>query len=154
MTGKLAILALGAASLAAPALLAHGSGGQQQPPPAQNPPGAQPQAAPGQQPATPPAAQPEEGAPLSKLGLSDDQKKQIHKIRKQAEEQVQAIKKDTSLNEQQQTIQIRQVRRNQVQQVDEVLTPEQREKYDAWRKSHARHRRPQPQQQPARPDGA
>ena len=151
MNRTLALIALGAVYAAAPALLAQGAGGQQQPPPpAQNSPAQSPQAAPAQQPA-PPAAAPGEGSPLSQLGLSDDQKKQIHKIRKQAQDQVQAIRKDTSLTEQQQTTQIRQVRRNQIQQVDEVLTPEQREKYDAWRKAHA-HRR-KSQQQPAKSDG-
>jgi len=169
MTRKLALLAVGAALhytvqgaalLAAPGACAQRRGAAccalflaqapspaQQPAPAQQPP---PQAAPAQQPAAPP----EQGAPLSKLGLSDEQKKQIHKIRRDAEEQVQAIKKDTSLTEQQQTTQIRQVRRNQIQQVDEVLTPEQREKYDAWRKSHLRRHRPPPQQPPANPAGA
>ena len=149
MNRKLALIALGAVTMTAPALFARGSGGQQ--PPAQNPPAQSPPAPAGQQPATPPAAQSEEGAPLSKLGLSDDQKKQVHKIRKQAQEQVQAIKKDTSLTEQQQNLQIRQVRRNEMQQVDGVLTPEQREKFDAWRKAHARRRRPQ--QPTAKTDG-
>jgi len=142
MIRTLALIALGAASMAVPCTGWCGAA------PAQNPP-AQPQPAPAQ----PPAAQPTEGAPLHQLNLSDDQKKQVHNIRKQAEEQVQAIRKDSSLTEQQKTIQIRQVRRNQIQQIDEVLTPEQREQYDAWRKAHARHRRQQPSQQPAKPDG-
>jgi Spy/CpxP family protein refolding chaperone len=140
------VLAL-ATILAAPALLAHAAGAQQQPP-TQAPP------APGTS-AEQPQAQPEEGAPLSRLGLSDDQKKQIHSIRKQAQEQVQAVRKDTTLTPQQQTQQIRQIRRNELQQVEGVLTPEQREKYQAWRQAHHRRRRPPPQQQPppAKPDG-
>ena len=136
-----ALIALGIALVAAPALLAQGSGSQQQPAPG----------APAQQPAAPAAAEPEEGAPLSKLGLSDDQKKQIHTIRKQAQEQVQAVRKDTSLTSQQQTQQIRQIRRNEALSVDSVLTPEQREKYQAWRKAHQRRHRQQP---PAKTDGA
>jgi len=149
MTRTLALIFLGAALAAAPSLFAQGSGGQQ-PPPASNPPAPSPQAAPPQQQsAPPPAAEPEEGAPLSKLGLSDDQKKQIHSIRQQAQSQVQAVRSDTSLTPQQQTQQIRLIRRKAAQQVDGVLTPEQRQKYDEWRKAHRHRRRPTPQQQPA-----
>jgi len=148
MNRRLALLALGAALVAAPAPNLFG----QQPAPA---PPSQP---PAQQPAQQPPAEAEEGAPLSKLGLSEDQKKQIHSIRKQSQEQVQAVRKDTSLTPQQQMQQIRKIRRNELQQVEGVLTPEQREKYEAWRRTHRRRRQPQPQQQPqqqpAKPDGA
>jgi Spy/CpxP family protein refolding chaperone len=155
MNSKLALLALGAVFIAAPWLVPQRRGAAccallfaaQQPAPAQNAP------APGTS-AQQPQAQPEEGAPLSKLGLSDDQKKQIHSIRKQAQDQVQTVRKDTSLTPQQQMQQIRQIRRNELQQVEGVLTPEQREKYAAWRQSHRRRHRPPPQQPPpAKPDG-
>lgn len=145
MTRTLALIALGAALAAAPSFLARGVGAQQQP---------APNAPAQQQPAPPPAAEPEQGAPLNKLGLSDEQKKQIHDIRQQAQEQVQAVRKDTSLTPQQQTQQIRQIRRKALQQVEGVLTPEQREKYNAWRRAHQRQRRQQPQQPPAKQDGA
>jgi len=146
MSRTLALIFFGAALAAVPSLLAQGTGGQQ-PPPA-NPSAPSPQASPPpQQSAPPPAAEPEEGAPLNKLGLSDDQRKQIHSIRKQAESQVQTVRNDTSLTPQQQTQQIRQIRRKALQQIEDVLTPEQREQYDAWRKSH-RHRRRQPPLQP------
>lgn len=152
MTRKLAIIALGAVSVAAPALLTQAGGGQQAPP-AQNPPAQAPPPAapgPGQQPGGAPGAQGQREGPLSQLNLTDQQKKEIHKIRQQAEEKVQAIRKDTSLTQQQQMVQIRQVRRKQREEVEAVLTPEQREQYEAWLKEHARRRRPQqqPQQQP------
>src|SRR5208282_3352047 len=66
---------------------AQNPGGQQPAPSAPAQPAAQ---APAKQPAQPPAAEPEEGAPLNKLGLSDDQKRQIHGFRKKAQQQVQA----------------------------------------------------------------
>ena len=146
MSRSLALIALGAALAAAPALLAQGTGGQQ--PPAPNPPAPSPHAAPPPQSAPPSAAEPEEGEPLSKLGLSDEQKKQIHSIRRQAQDQVQAVKNDASLTSQQQTRQIRQIRRTEFQQMDAVLTPGQREQFEAWRKSRHQHHRQPPSQQP------
>jgi len=115
-------------------LCAQGAGGQQPQP-------AQPQSAPSQPAAGTPAQTPppaDAGAPLSRLDLSPDQKKQIHTIRKEAQQQVQKVRSDTSLTPQQQTQQIRQIRRSAAQQVDGVLTPEQKTKYDAWRKAHQR----------------
>ena len=153
MTRCCALFVLGAALVAAPSLLAQGTGGQQTPP-ASNPPAQSPQAAPPAQPsAPPPAAEPEEGAPLARLGLSDGQKKEIHSIREQAQSQVQAVRNDTSLTPQQQTQQIRQIRRKALQDVEGVLTPEQREKYQAWRKSRHHHRRAPAQQPAANPGG-
>jgi periplasmic protein CpxP/Spy len=155
MTRKLGLLVLSAVFAAAPALLAQSRGAPEvsgccalllaQHPPAPAPPAQNPATQPSPKPsAPPPAAGPEEGAPLSKLGLSYDQKKQIHAIRQQAQQQVQAVRNDTSLTPQQQTQQIRQIRRKALQQVEGVLTPEQREKYDAWIRSHRRHRRGPP----------
>jgi len=120
---------------------AQNPGGQQPAPSAPAQPAAQ---APAKQPAQPPAAEPEEGAPLNKLGLSDDQKRQIHGFRKKAQQQVQAVKSDTSLTAQEQAQQIRQIRRKTNQQVEGVLTPDQREKYDAWRRAHQRRHSPPP----------
>ena len=121
-------------------LRAQSPGGQQPPPQAPGVP-TRPSAS---APAQPPAAQAEEGAPLSKLGLSDEQKSQIHGIRKNSQRQVQAVKSNASLTPQQQAQQVRQIRRTAMQQVDGVLTPEQREKYDAWRRSHQRRHHPPP----------
>ena len=147
MHPNIALLVLGMTAAWGPALRAQAPGGQQ--PPAAPPPSAPsqpapvaPAQAPGQQPAQPPAAEAEQGAPLNKLGLTDDQKKQIHEIRKQAQQQVQAVRSDTSLTSQQQTQQIRQIRHKAAQQVDGVLTPEQRAKFDAWRRAHQRHHHP------------
>ncbi len=158
MNRKLRLLALGAALAAAPALLAQSRGAaccalllaQQPPAPAPNAPPQPSQKPPQQQPAPPRTAEPDAGAPLSKLGLSDDQMKQIHTFRQQAQEQVQAARKDASLTPQQQTQQIREIRHKAHQQVEGVLTPEQREKYDAWRRAHQRRRHGPP---PAKQDG-
>jgi len=123
------------------------------PPPASSSPATPAASSPAQQPAQqpgahPPAAQPDEGGPLTKLGLSDQQKSQIHGIRQKSQEQVQAVKSDTSLSPQQQSQQIRQIRHKANQQVESILTPEQREKYDAWRRAHERRHRPPPPSSP------
>jgi Spy/CpxP family protein refolding chaperone len=107
-----------------------------QSPSGQQPPAAPPPSTPAQSP--PPAAEPEAGAPLSKLDLSNDQKKQIHNIRKESQQEVQKVRSDTSLTQQQQTQQIRQIRHSATQKVEGVLTPDQRAKYDAWHKAHQR----------------
>jgi periplasmic protein CpxP/Spy len=125
-----------------PMLRAENWGGQQAPAQPASAPSQPAAGAPAQQPAQPPAAQPEEGAPLSKLGLSEDQKKQIHRIRKNSQQQVQAVKSDSSLTPEQQAQQTRQIRRKANQQVESVLTPEQRERYEAWRREHQRRRQP------------
>jgi len=127
---------------------AENSGGQQQPPQTPSAPSQPAAGAPSHPPAQSPAAQPEEGTPLSKLDLSDDQKKQIHGIRKKSQQQVQAVKGNTSLTPQQQAQQVRQIRRTANQQVEGVLTPDQREKYEAWRRAHQRRHHP-PQPNPA-----
>lgn len=131
---------------ASPMLRAENWGGQQAP--AQSPPSQPAAGAPAQQPVQRPAAQGEEGAPLSKLGLSEDQKRQIHRIRKNSQQQVQAVKSDSSLTPEQQAQQTRQIRRKASQQVEGVLTPEQRAQYEAWRHEHQRRRHP-PQTNPA-----
>jgi len=131
-----------------PALRAENRSGQQPAAPAPSAPSQPAAGAPAHPPAQPPAAQPEEGAPLGKLGLSDDQKKQIHGIRKKSQQQVLAVNSNTSLTPQQQAQQVRQIRRTANQQVEGVLTPDQREKYDAWRRAHQRRHHP-PQPNPA-----
>lgn len=135
MNRTLALLSLSALLVYSPALHAQASGSQQ-------PPAAPAPSAPAQQPAQSPAAESEQGAPLSKLDLTNDQKKQIHDIRKQSQRQVQAVRSDTTLTPEQQTQQIRQIRHKAAQQVEGVLTPEQRAKFDAWRKAHQRHHHP------------
>jgi periplasmic protein CpxP/Spy len=93
---------------------------------------------PAQQPAGQPQAAPDQGTPLNKLDLSNDQKKQIHEIRRQSQQQVATVRGDTSLTQQQQAQQVRQIRHKASQQVDSVLTPDQLARYEAWRKSHQR----------------
>jgi protein CpxP len=134
MNRKLALLAVGGALLIATAVLAQGSPSGQQPAPQ----------APAQQPSTPGAAAPNQGAPLGKLGLSDDQKKQIHDIRQQTQQHIESVRNDSSLSPQQKRDKIRELHRTADQSIDGVLTPEQRKKYDAWRKAHRRHHRHPP----------
>jgi Spy/CpxP family protein refolding chaperone len=115
-------------------------GGQQAAPP---PPSASvpQQPAPAQTPPAPGAAQPVQGAPLGKLNLSDDQKKQIHTARRQAQQQVETVKNDPSLTPEQKREKIHQIRRDESAAIDNTLTPEQREKYDAYRRARHHHRR-------------
>lgn len=154
--GMLGIVAGAGLLLAAQGHAAQNPAGQQGPPaaapPPQQPPAPGAGGAPAQPPARPGAQLPnEEGAPLNKLGLSDEQKKQIHEIRKQTEKQIQDVRGNTSLTEQQQRQQIRQLRRGAHQQVEGVLTPDQREKYNAWLRAQRQRHRRQPQQQPQSP---
>jgi Spy/CpxP family protein refolding chaperone len=139
MKRALSFLSLGGLLVCA-ALRAQTPGGQQ--PPAAPPPQDAPSQPAAGTPTQPPAATPEAGAPLSKLGLSDEQKKQIHNIRKEAQQQVQAVHNNTSLTQQQQAQQVRQIHHSSAQQVDGVLTPEQRAQYDAYRKAQRRPHHP------------
>jgi Spy/CpxP family protein refolding chaperone len=140
MTRKLALLALTGILLGASAAQAQGQPAPQQSTPAQQP--------------APPsggAATPVQGAPLSQLGLSDDQKKQIHDIREQTQQQVASVKNDSSFSPQQKQQKIHQLRRTASQNVDGVLTPDQRQKYNAWRKTHRPHHKHHPKPQAPQP---
>ena len=114
--------------------------------PAPAPQGTAPQ--PPQQTPAPGTAQPATGAPLGKLNLNDDQKKQIHEARQDAQQQIEAVRKDTSLTPQQRHQKIREIRSAENQKIDAALTPEQREKYDAWRQAKRGHRHHARKQQP------
>lgn len=107
-----------------------------------------------QNPPTPPAQEPgqtqagpgknwDRDADLNdpKLNLSDDQKTQIKKLRENQHAQLQALRNDSSLSEDQKREKFRQIRQDTNKQIEGLLTPDQRklwaEKQKEWR--HERH---------------
>jgi Spy/CpxP family protein refolding chaperone len=68
---------------------------------------------------------------LSKLNLSDDQKAQVKKIREDAQMQMDAVKNDTALSADQKQAKMQQIHKSSHQQVEQVLTPEQRKQMKA-----------------------
>jgi periplasmic protein CpxP/Spy len=105
---------------------------------AQNPPPAPPGQEPGQTQAGPGKTW-NRDADLNdpKLNLSDDQKTQIKKLRENQHAQLQALRNDSSLSEDQKREKFRQVRQDTTKQIEALLTPDQRkvwaEKQKEWR---------------------
>jgi Spy/CpxP family protein refolding chaperone len=70
------------------------------------------------------------------LNLSDDQKAQMKKIREGAKSQIEAVNNDGSLSAEQKQAKIQAIHRGSHKQVEQMLTPEQRQTMKAWRQSH------------------
>ena len=83
-----------------------------------------------------PNKQPGLGPALEKLNLSDDQKTQIMNIRQKTAEQVQALKSDTSLTDQQKRDKFRSIRMDTHKQISAVLTPDQRKQWQQMQQQH------------------
>jgi Spy/CpxP family protein refolding chaperone len=102
--------------------------------------------APGQQ-----AAHPRRGGEhereLAKLNLSDDQKAQVNKIHENAKAQADTVKNDASLSDTQKQAKLHAIHETAHQQMNQVLTPEQRQQLKADEKKH-RGERPQGGQAP------
>jgi Spy/CpxP family protein refolding chaperone len=64
---------------------------------------------------------------LKSLNLTDDQKAQIQKIREDAKTQIAALRSDTSLSDTDKRTKMRDIHRGTMKQVQDVLTPEQRQ---------------------------
>lgn len=67
---------------------------------------------------------------MQDMRLSDDQKSQIKSINKSRHEQVQAIRNDSSLTNQQKAQRIREVEHGSNQQIRGLLDPEQQRRFD------------------------
>ena len=130
---KTGMLALGACLLSA--LVGFG-----QAPPAGQPPAAQPAAGP---------QQPGQRARMRRdwvedrlermsrrLNLTDEQKAKIRLILQDEAKQLRALRQDTSLSPDQQRQQAREIRTSARKQIDQILTPEQKEKRkEMWQKA-------------------
>ena len=80
---------------------------------------------------------------LSKeLELTDAQKAQLRPILMGAHQQAEAIKADTTLNPEARKIKMHELGRSTRQQMQAILTPEQREKLKAIRQAHRGRNRP------------
>jgi Spy/CpxP family protein refolding chaperone len=73
---------------------------------------------------------------MEQLNLTDQQKAQIHAIRAKARERAMAVKNDSSLTDVQKHDQMRHIRHATRRQVAGVLTPEQRQQWQAQMKQH------------------
>ena len=142
---KTGMLALGACLLSA--LVGFG-----QAPPAGQPPAAQPAAGP---------QQPGQRARMRRdwvedrlermsrrLNLTDEQKAKIRPILQDEQKQMKALREDASVSQEQRREKARQIRNSNQRQIDEILTPEQKEKRkEMWQKAR-KGRRPRGEQPP------
>ena len=78
----------------------------------------------------------------NELGLTDAQKAQLRPIILRAHQQAQAIKVDTNLIPEARKIKMHELGRSTRQQIQAILTPEQREKLKAIRQAHRGQNRP------------
>ena len=70
----------------------------------------------------------------AKLKLNDDQKAKITSILEQRRSQMKAIREDTTLSKEQRMAKIMELRKGTDEQIDAVLTPEQKTQLDQLRK--------------------
>lgn len=75
------------------------------------------------------------------LGLSQEQKDQMKQIRKTQREKMQAIRDDSSLSMEDRREKMRGLRKETHSKVNALLTPEQRQKVEQYRKEHRADRR-------------
>jgi periplasmic protein CpxP/Spy len=71
-----------------------------------------------------------------KLNLTDEQKAQFQKIRQESMQQTKAIRTDGSLNDEQKKQKMREMRKQQHQQMFSVLTPDQKQQLKQMREEH------------------
>jgi periplasmic protein CpxP/Spy len=70
------------------------------------------------------------------LNLTDDQKAKIKPILEDSTKQMQQLRQDTSLSEQDRHAKMRSIKENTHTQIRQVLTPEQQAKMDEMQKQH------------------
>ena len=85
---------------------------------------------------------------LAKLNLSDDQKTQVKKIHQDARTQAESVRNDSTLSADQKHAKMEQIHKSARQQVEQILTPEQRSQWKSDEKARkaARQRAATPQQ--------
>lgn len=69
------------------------------------------------------------GAMMANLNLTDDQKMQIKQIREGAHSRAEAVKNDSALSADQKEAKLRDIHHDTHQQIEKVLTPEQRKQF-------------------------
>ncbi|MBI3478458.1 MAG: hypothetical protein HY010_22245 [Acidobacteria bacterium] len=74
-----------------------------------------------------------------RLGLSDEQKEKLRPILQDEEKQMSSLDSDTTLTAQQKHHKMREIRRASKSQMDEILTPEQKEKMPKMRAGAGEH---------------
>ncbi len=75
-----------------------------------------------------------------KLNLTDDQKAKMKDLRQQTQQQVQAVRNDSSLTPEQSAAKIREIRRNNMKRMHSILTPEQRKQMQQMRRERRQDR--------------
>jgi len=70
------------------------------------------------------------------LGLTDDQKKQLKSLKQDQRKQMDAVRKDSSLTQEQKQAKFKEIHQSGMEKRDALLTPEQREKMQHLRAEH------------------
>ena len=70
------------------------------------------------------------------LGLTDDQKKQLKSLKQDQRKQMDAVRKDSSLTQEQKQAKFKEIHQSGMEKRDALLTPEQREKMQHLRDEH------------------
>src|SRR5207248_8805020 len=73
------------------------------------------------------------------LNLTEDQKTKIQPIMEDMQKQMQAVRSDTSLSQQDRMAKAREIHENGKKQVEPILTAEQREKWEKMQQAHHDH---------------
>ena len=75
------------------------------------------------------------GGPMARLNLTADQRAKLQPILQQQHQQVQAIRNDSSLTQQQKQEKIRTLRQSSMSQMQGILTPEQQQQMQQWQQN-------------------
>jgi Spy/CpxP family protein refolding chaperone len=75
------------------------------------------------------------GGPMARLNLTDDQRAKLQPLMQQQREQVQAIRNDSSLTQQQKQEKIQALRQSMMSQMQGILTPEQQQQMQQWQQN-------------------
>ena len=73
------------------------------------------------------------------LNLTEDQKTKIQPIMEDTQKQMEAVRSDTSLSQQDRMAKAREIHENAKKQVEPILTAEQREKFEKMQQNHHQH---------------
>ena len=73
------------------------------------------------------------------LNLTEDQKTKIQPILQDTQKQMQDVRNDTSLSQQDRMAKVRSVHENAMKQVEPILTAEQREKWEKMQQNRHEH---------------
>lgn len=80
------------------------------------------------------------GGPMAGLNLTDDQRAKLQPIMEQQRQQIDAVRKDTSLTQQQKQEKVRGIHQNTMSQMQGLLTPEQQQQWQQRQQNRPGHR--------------